>query len=255
MLSHSADKNFLIILKIIKKEGPSADDAADGADRAGTRRKRGRPRKGEVVQPRGRGRPRKGEVVQRKQRKARTSSEVGKGSRHGNKMERALLCSLMRETKAKKKKSKQQETVKQLKHEVSFLASVRPTAGGNARARKVTFKHMTEMAFNPQSMNTIDVARSFKVSRPTVTRIWGFVARLYQTTQLQILKAISKRAESEKPDFMLTRVAWDETGERLTLSLPGAQDRHLIELSEAESFYKSIIYNIYNRIYARWGAK
>ena len=103
---------------------------------------------------------------------------------------------------SQEEENKQQETVKQLKHEVSFLASVRPTAGGNARARKVTFKHMTEMAFNPQSMNTIDVARSFKVSRPTVTRIWGFVARLYQTTQLQILKAIFKCAESEKPYFI-----------------------------------------------------
>ena len=121
--------------------------------------------------------------------------------------------------------------MKQLKHEVSLLASVRPTAGGNALARKVSFKHMTEMAFHPQSMNTIDVARCFRVSNRTVKRIWGFVARLFQMTQLQILKAISKRAESEKPDFILTRLAWDETGERLTLSLPGAQDRNLIKRS------------------------
>ena len=135
-------------------------------------------------------------------------------------MEKALLCAVMREAKASKRRRQEADRAKQFEDELDLVARPKATS-----TRKITFKVMAEMAFQAESMRVIDIARTFKVHSRSVKRIWAFVARLYLMTQLQILQAVAKRAEQEKPDFVVTRVAWDETGERLTLSLPGAWDR------------------------------
>ena len=92
----------------------------------------------------------------------------------------------------------------------------RESEGASRWSRDVDFEQMREIAYST-SQPPRQVAIRFGLSPGWVRTIQAFVASAYLRFQNLLIGAILGAALQKKPDFCMTRMKWDETGERVTL--------------------------------------
>ena len=97
---------------------------------------------------------------------------------------------------------------------------------GNQHCRKITYDQMLSMSFDSPSMPSVHKAAAYSVTKSSVRSVLHFVAAVYMQVQMFIVGCLVLRANSEPPDWIMYRLAFDETTERATLNLaPGQQHR------------------------------
>ena len=97
---------------------------------------------------------------------------------------------------------------------------------GNQHCRKIAYDQMLSMSFDSPSMPTVHKAAAYSVTKSSVRSVLHFVAAVYMQVQMFIVGCLVLRANSEPLDWIMYRLAFDETTERATLNLaPGQQHR------------------------------
>lgn len=163
------------------------------------------------------GRRRRGSVF-------RVKAKVGKG-RWGSAVERGAACARAREGKAVRRRHASAAIQKALGTALSESAAGSCKKGGNRFARKVSYGVMQKISYEAPSRRFADIAAQFNVSARSVRDIVMFTASWFLQMQLLVLGAVLNRARACKPDFTMSRLSWDETGERITLSVAGASSQ------------------------------
>jgi len=135
-------------------------------------------------------------------------------------IDRHLQLSRAREAKARRRAQLVQNGLASLAR-VQLVQNGSAEARGNQWRRRLSFKDMVDLAYQP-SARCSAFASQFKVSKRHVLRVATMVAAEYLRLQLLLLGALVARARSSRPVFFGSRLAWDETGERVTLQVPGA---------------------------------
>ena len=103
--------------------------------------------------------------------------------------------------------------------------------------RIVTFDEMRSIAYDG-SWHNEETARNFAISKPWVQAIAVFVASAYLRFQYHLLGLLLAKAAEVQPDLSMTRLKWDETGERLTLqqaNMTGEQQSCVYQVAETET--------------------
>lgn len=82
---------------------------------------------------------------------------------------------------------------------------------------------MLDLAFGSDSHRSSKVnAAIFGISPRHSRRMLVYAADCFMTTQLKCLGALVKLCCERPPDIVISRLAWDETGEKLTLNVPNS---------------------------------
>ena len=134
-------------------------------------------------------------------------------------IDRHLQLSRAREARAAKARRRAQNELAEARVQLAQNGSAE--ARGNKWCRRLSFKDMVDLAYQ-SSAKCSALASQFKVSKRHVLRVATMVAAEYLRLQLLLLGALVARARSSRPVFFGSRLAWDETGERVTLQVPGA---------------------------------
>ncbi len=93
-------------------------------------------------------------------------------------------------------------------------------ARGVKRIRTIEMQDAVDIAYN--SRKSRDVAAEYRICHQWVNTLRCFVAQCYFSAQLVFLGTLVSMCRARCPLACATRTAWDETGEKVTLSFPGA---------------------------------
>ena len=144
---------------------------------------------------------------------------VGHG-RWGSYHERHLAAAVMRAGKWNKRRRTMAQQREDLQLQVWEYEA--PTQQyGNQWFRKVTWARMVRICFDHPTRRAHEAAISHDVSVKTVRLVRAFGACVYLLAQQAALNLLVLRAQASRPNFVVLRVAWDETGEQLTMRLKG----------------------------------
>ena len=136
----------------------------------------------------------------------------GLGSR-GSVHERQLVAARMREGKAAKKARVEKVASKAMESKLLELQC--PEHNSNQFVRKLGAKKLLDIGFWTQHGSRA-LALKFDVTTAWIRVARTVVAAAYLNVQLVILGCLVARAAIEQPSFFGFRLAWDETGQRLS---------------------------------------
>jgi len=149
--------------------------------------------------------------------------------RWGSSVERHLVGSRMREGKARKRAKVLEENLEVAKDNYAGVVMQRPKTGGNSIARRCSLPTMLQIGFESQHA-TQTLAGIHGLSEAHVRTIRGFVAAVYLNCQLLIIGCLVARAHLEAPTFVGMRLAWDETGQRVTVRQKQVNERSVWQI-------------------------
>eukprot|EP00439_Symbiodinium_sp_Y106_P061864 s2155_g9.t1 len=155
--------------------------------------------------------------------------KVGRG-RHGDRMERQLICSHMRaEKRAKRNHENAEALVKALQHSslkkngatFNLVAKHRRKGGvevvlhkastkGNRYVRKIHFMKFLQAAYGMSSAN-VAIAASLDVDASTLPRLQKTCAGIYMNVQSKLLARLYNYCRQFPPTVVHYHVKWDET--------------------------------------------
>ena len=147
-----------------------------------------------------------------------TRMPCGRG-RWGSKEERHGLAARMREGRALRRAQQEGAARKAAEQHVAETKGS-SAKGGNTHRRKLGLDDLQRIAFSPVKRSA-DLAAIFEVDTKWIRSVLCFMASVAMQAQLLILGCLLARACLERPEFFGYRLAWDETGQQLTLFLNG----------------------------------
>ena len=143
----------------------------------------------------------------------------------GKRPARLLAAARAREALAAKRARRLQANLGSVQQQLIVALAPR-RKHGNQHCRKITYDQMLSMSFDSPSMPSVHKAAAYSVTKSSVRSVLHFVAAVYMQVQMFIVGCLVLRANSEPPDWIMYRLAFDETTERATLNLaPGQQHR------------------------------
>lgn len=150
----------------------------------------------------------------------RSTAFVGRG-RWGAAADRAAAAARMRECKARLGARRAEEALQVLRRQVNdAISRIRPR-GGNQHSRKVSFVDLLRIGYESGCRKVSDLAAQYKVATRTVKDMIVFLASWFLHLQLLVVGAIVMKARLCRPEFTMSRLSWDETGEKINLNLLG----------------------------------
>ena len=147
---------------------------------------------------------------------ARDGSWLGRG-RHGSKVERCAHALNMRAHKAQHALRETKLRLVACKKKLILLLPCGQASSGQLW-RKVTAKAMLDIGFASQ-WRSQELAAVHAVSKTWVRALRLYVVSMCLACQNLVLGSIIMMACRDAPFFLMTRLAWDETGEKVTVGV------------------------------------
>lgn len=93
--------------------------------------------------------------------------------------------------------------------------------GVGGRHRSVPFQEVLDIAYDTKRRPT-DLAAQHDISAQWIRVLQNFVAMAYLHAQNKLLGKLVRLCQRQRPAFCLRRLAWDETGQHVSLTMEGA---------------------------------
>lgn len=142
-------------------------------------------------------------------------------------------------------------TLESARLETQLLAVAPSTAkGGNVSQRKLPLWSLQKIAFS-HNRKACDLADQYNVSRTWILAVFPFMAAAYLQAQLIILGCLVAKAALEAPSCFGWRLAWDETGQKLTVQMKDSNDQLTVHLMVARlrQANRNLVWNLGRRFW------
>jgi hypothetical protein len=142
---------------------------------------------------------------------------VGRG-RWGSREERQHLSAVMTSARLSKRVRSYKMKFEHVAHKLKEIYFHRSSCTGNQYFRKIGYRAILKHTFQHAGKRFSDIAMALQVTVYPVWNLFLFVAWLVLWLQNNLLGYIVMRAKLAAPELVLLRLAWDETGQGMSVA-------------------------------------